>query len=499
MASAGAGRPVNKDGYADGPWTPDLLVNALGKIEYNEDGVELRTVQRWFQENEHNIGLANMRLLARVFGCGDPVENSNWQLELNRSRLQTISERKQKKTSTKHVDHLFEQKQPNANVSVSAPSGISPVHRFNLARWSEAIFCGSPLNLPSFIFAGTVALGLSSYLLGIHNVTYGSSDVLIKQVGFMWAPNWTLLFMVFMPLFCVFVNELVVFWKNEGRNKFLMDTQRTDGDVGWTRKVENSSHTYWCVLIICLGFVGIFQWVGVRLNTLINGVGNYTIDWGTLALVRPDIISVPQAVAFTGFAYLYMCICFYLFFVGLILLFTLVFDLWEIGSHSNVVFKKEADELGLRVLRGIFRCTLLGIMIAICMKLKSFYMTSSGTDIISWLVDDMLSILNTPDGLNNVNAFRMPTHFTSLVVTLATCIPFLYGSVRIGLGSRFHWLWAKMVGVVVLLIAGYLLIGAFAGSTVILAVGLLFSAYGMFDPTLGQSSSNIQRDNPSVS
>jgi hypothetical protein len=51
----------------------------LEEIEYNEDGVELRTVQRWVQENEHNIGLANLRLLARVFECGDPVENSNCQ------------------------------------------------------------------------------------------------------------------------------------------------------------------------------------------------------------------------------------------------------------------------------------------------------------------------------------------------------------------------------------------------------------------------------------
>lgn len=90
-----------------------------------------------------------------------------------------------------------------------------PVRRFSLAIRSEAIFSrGSPLDLPASVFAGAVALGFFSYLTGVHNVTYGRVDGLTKQVGFLWAPNWTFLFMVFMPLFFAFVVELVAFWIN---------------------------------------------------------------------------------------------------------------------------------------------------------------------------------------------------------------------------------------------------------------------------------------------
>ena len=67
-----------------------------------------------------------------------------------------------------------------------------------------------------------------------------------------------------------------------------------------------------------------------------KGSGNYATDWGSLAIVRPEVISVPMAVVFTGCAYLYMCLCFYLFFVGLILLHTVAHDLWKIGEALKI-------------------------------------------------------------------------------------------------------------------------------------------------------------------
>lgn len=87
--------------------------------------------------------------------------------------------------------------------------------------------------------------------------------------------------------------------------------------------------------MICVLFAGLFQWIGVSLIPLMKGGGNYATDWGSLAIVRPEVISVPEAVVFTGLAYLYMCLCFYLFFVGLILLYTVIHDLWRIGEAAS--------------------------------------------------------------------------------------------------------------------------------------------------------------------
>ena len=72
VAATGVGRPVDRDGCPQGPWTPDLLAEAISEIEANRAGIELRTVQLWFENNEKGISANNIRWLARVLGCNDP-------------------------------------------------------------------------------------------------------------------------------------------------------------------------------------------------------------------------------------------------------------------------------------------------------------------------------------------------------------------------------------------------------------------------------------------
>jgi hypothetical protein len=301
--------------------------------------------------------------------------------------------------------------------------------------------------------------------------------------------------MVFLPLFFTFATELLVFWKNEGRLKLVAQADRMESDHAWARLVEASSYTYWSVFLICVLFAGLFQWVGVCLIPLINGGGNYAVDWGKLAIVRPEVISVWEEVVFTGIAYLYMCICFYLFFVGLILLYTVVYDLWKVGETSKnqqkVDDQQDISEVRLRVIRGIFRCTVLGVLIAICMKAQSSYLTSTSENIVAWLVNDMSSVFHGFNRVSDGIGYRMPTHYSSLLIAVSACVVFLFASIRLGVGSRFRVLLWKMSAVVALLAAGYLLIGAFAGFSILLGVGLLLAIYGLFDPGFGRGRSRI--------
>jgi hypothetical protein len=273
-----------------------------------------------------------------------------------------------------------------------------------------------------------------------------------------------------------------------------------ESDDAWARNVEASSYTYWAVFLICVMFAGLFQWIGVCLIPLMNGGGNYAIDWGKLAIVRPEVISVPMAIVFTGLAYLYMCLCFYLFFAGLILLHTLVHDLWKIGEASKnrpgVDYQHEINKVSLRVMRGIFRCTVLGILTAICMKAQSSYLTSAGENIAAWLVSDMSSAFY---GLHNVSdriGYRMPTHYSSLLVAISTCVVFLYGSIRL---ARFHLPLWKMSVVVGLLFTSYLLIDAFTGFSILLGIGVLLAIYGLIDPGFGRWRAIELGNNQSVS
>jgi hypothetical protein len=229
--------------------------------------------------------------------------------------------------------------------------------------------------------------------------------------------------------------------------------------------------------------------MGVSLIPLMKGGGNYATDWGSLAIVRPEVISVPQAIVFTGLAYLYMSLCFYLFFAGLILLHAVIHDLWRIGETANELpegdHQNELNESRLRVMHGIFRCTVLGLLIAIVMKVQSAYLTSRGENIVTWLVDDMSSAFY---GRNDVSAelrYRRPTHYSSLLVAISTCFIFLCGFLRLGTQRRFDMSLWRMSAVVALLVASYLLIDAFAGFSILLGIGVLLAVFGLFNPGLG--------------
>lgn len=513
LAAVGAGRLLGKDGFPAGPWTPELLADAISQIDSNRVGVDLRTVQLWFQENEKGISTANIRWLARIFGCDDPVATSEWQMELSEAQSRLSAKRREWKRAGSSVAQEIpdtaltatfdNETDPPAELTRDAdPKG--PTRRFSLAGKSEAFFSrGSPLNLPASVFAGVTALGFLSYLTGIHSVTYGRADGVVKQVGFLWTANWTFVFMVFLPLFFAFVTELVTFWKDEGRPKLVAQGNKMESDDAWARNVEASSYSYWAVFLICVMFAGLFQWIGVSLIPLLKGGGNYATDWGSLAIVRPEVISVPEAVVFTGLAYLYMCLCFYLFFVGLILLYTVIHDLWRIpeavSNRPGVDHQHELHEVSLSVMRAIFRCTVLGLLIAIVMKLQSAYLTSRGENIVSWLVGDMSSAFYGHNDASAGISYRRPTHYSSLLIAISTCVVFLYGTIRLGVERGFCMPLWRMSAIVALLVAGYLLIDAFAGFSILLGVGVLLAVYGLFDPGLGRWQASKLGNNQSVS
>ncbi len=359
--------------------------------------------------------------------------------------------------------------------------------RGGLALVAEGIVARkSPLDLPATVFAGAVSLGLVSYFLGIHNATYERDDGVTKQAGFLWAPNWTLLFTVFMPLFFIFAADVLTYWKDKGRAATLAAVGSTTDDHGWSRAVEASPYTYWAALVFCLGFAGVFQWIEVRLIPLLQDREDFAIDWGSLAIVRPDLISRPLTAAFTGFAYLYMSICFYLFSVGLILMYTMTHDFHEIhrirgsGASQPVI-----SDIRRRIMRGIFRCTIAGMLIAICMKLQSSYLTSHAGNILEWLISDFSSAVRGSNAERSQTTSPSPTHYTSLLVALMALIVFLHALLRLGHENRFDTSLSKMVVVVALIASAYLAIDLFVGFSILLGLATLAAFYGLFEPVFG--------------
>jgi hypothetical protein len=83
-----------------------------------------------------------------------------------------------------------------------------------------------------------------------------------------------------------------------------------------------------------------------------------------------------------------------------------------------------------------------------------------------------------------------PTQYTGLLIALSANVVFIYGLVRIGLGSQFNAPLGKMVAAVTLSATAYVLIGAFEGLSILLGASILLAIYGLFDPAFGTRQTN---------
>ena len=137
--SFGTGRPVDKDGLPDGPWTPQLLAEEISMLDANSSGVDLRTVQLWFQDNVKGISASNIRWLARVFGCGDPDATSQWQAALSAAQNRLVVERRQQRQKPDDDVSTGRNAVLPLDRHVTAPE---KARRSGIVHLSESVFLG---------------------------------------------------------------------------------------------------------------------------------------------------------------------------------------------------------------------------------------------------------------------------------------------------------------------------------------------------------------------
>jgi len=510
LTSVGAGRPLDKHGFPDGPWTPDSLAEAISEIESNHAGVDLRTVQTWFQDNDRGVSPDNIRWLARVFGCDDPEATSDWQVALGEAQARLAAKRRERKkaagaSATPEVDDQPAERPVEAVVN----NDQAERRRFSLARASESLFSGkSPLNLPASVWAGCVTLGVLSYIMGVHSVTYSPAVGLHKQVGFLWAPNWTVLELVILPLFLVILINLLTFWKDEGRSALVAACGGADNEDSWEDKVEAFAVSFWTVTFVCFVIVFVVQWSGVHLRALLQGeTGNIMVDWNIMAIVRPEVITAPEAIVLSMLAFLYTAAICWVFLVGLVLLYMIAHDFNAIcrASKSYVTDDQlsRIGAVGARVMSAAFRCSILGIFIATCIKLQATYLLSDGDNILNWLRNDTLSVLGLTDIENGWLDQRALANFTSFLLLFTTCCVFLFCFVQLhavvqrGSGTQLASKigevvkggipWWKMLAVIMLLGVNFLLIGQISGFSILLGICVLVAVYSLYDPMFEQA------------
>lgn len=493
LTSAGVGRPVDGNGFPDSAWTPELLSKAISEVDPGGSGVDLRTIQLWFQDNDKGIGPENIRVLARVFGGNDPETTSQFQVALSAAQRRLVAKRRKVRStdandSTARMSRKYtSEATPVPPVEIQAGNAAKKRAPHSiLSMATESLFGGSSLDLPTVIFGVAVVLGFLSFFFGIHDATYATIDGLEKQVGYLWAPNWTILFLILMPLFFFYAIEIVSYWKLECRAAILHQTTKHENITAWHDVVNRSYVTFWLLFFICFLFAGAFQWYKSCVQPLFDGSIDSATDWSSLTLRHPEIISKPETIIFTGLAYLYMCTSFYMFFAALTLLYCVSKDY---NNAQNEARSSQSEEINTAacvfIVRRLYRCTILGIFIAILMRVQNVYLSTGSTNIISWLLEDLKSAFISGGASLILSKNETLTHFTSLIVVLALLFVFLYGVSRLGIGRRFRTPLILMLACIGLLTLSYILIGAFVGFSAFLGTAMLIAICDLINPGFG--------------
>ncbi len=521
LAAEGAGRPVDQHGFADGPWTPETLANAISSIDANKDGIELRAVQVWFQQNDSGISNENIRWLARIFGCDDPQATSQWQAELKAAKDLLAKERREKRkrasvdpgetypghdaASNEASEPLVSDQTTDAERTDTSLGRIEYSPKSLAKRYEQLLSGGASMNLLVWYWLVFCGLGLMNYVFGTLSITYSPIKGMSKQVGFIWAPTLTFLPLVVLPLLIYCISDLITYWKRVGRLKCASPSAFCvcrQNDPAWYAKLNNFNFSFWAITLFCLFFVFGLQWGGIYLPAYFSGITNgVQIDRYLVTLVRPETISINEAILLSAVGYLYTASYIAIFMFGLLFFFIIVLDFDEICSSAYLEYSASDRcriyEEGQKIIWGGFRIIVLSLWLATCVKLQITYLSSDSEDFFAWLQTDSLSVLGVTPDRNGWLENSSISHFTTFMMMIVTVAIFVVCIIKVrvileglavyGQNYRFPQVQKvilKMLIVIALLVANLVLIGRFNGFSLLLAICAVASLHALSGPKL---------------
>lgn len=441
----GVGLPVDEAGLPVGVWTPERLAEAISMLEENRKGIDLRTVQLWFQDKDGGIGPVNIHWLARVFGCEDAEATKLWQTHLALAQRQSRTNRKKKSPAAKATGISGDATTlPNAAASISAAridrktsSDIEATkeERRNLAVWTSSLFNQSNyLNLASTFVIMALTLAFLAKFLGYGSASYMTSEAVWKQVGYIWAPNWTFTYIVLFPSFLLVLSTFVQNWFAETRPLLLAHPIKLETEVNpsWVKRITQYKYSFWVVIWTAATVTFCMQWTLMYLlPTFAGDPGQTPMHWGLMTTILPLEYSAATSLLLTFLAYAHTAICTFLFFAGQVLLFAMLEDLLGILTIKKTPGHLR-DKAIYQIVECVFRCTVLGIAMAVVLKTQRFYLMSDASNILEWLHRDIQMIVDPSLWfvMKDVDV-TLTTHFSSFVMVLLTTGIFIGAVLRL--------------------------------------------------------------------
>ncbi|MEP4627173.1 MAG: hypothetical protein ABJR46_16255 [Tateyamaria sp.] len=389
--SARAGLTLGGTVDTSSEWTPSLLAEALAEADPKGRGVDVRTVQNWFQDNDRGISSENIVCLARVFGRGDPDAIAMWRTELRAGNKLLASKRRARRKSTRSTTSVENATDPQTSTKRAQASQYG---QNSIARLSERIFTSSDgFSISILVWAGFFMLCLAAFIAKNHDITYPAGPGLDKQVGFFWSLSWSIECLLLYPASFLLIANLVTFWKRESQRAVQSEGEKST----WNDLIDSLRFPFWVAASVAFVLVFIVQWGGVYLVGLMQTGAPELIDWLLVAHVRPDVITMSEAlfVSLLAFSYSGLVYCFY--FVGLLLLFAVTEDFHRRATSPDPDFETSfLERAGGKLQRCIYFSTVIGIFIAVAIQLNAIYLKSDGETSLSWLANDFAAMLD-PD------------------------------------------------------------------------------------------------------
>jgi hypothetical protein len=301
-----------------------------------------------------------------------------------------------------------------------------------------------PLDLGLQAIVAAFLLSLLSTFCGLGWLEYNG-----KQVGFLFAPNWTIVYLVLFPPYLSLFSFLVSRCRNAlidfSDERVLTDSHGSPVSraailAAWNKALKDVSILMWVFLaVVVIQTIG--EWLELCFLPLIHHqIGDDAIDWSTLAIVQPEKANWWSTMFFTALAYTYMGVALFIYLAILIYAATFAVFLNRLSDHSGrfrLVFSSPI--LGQRfseIVVIVYACAILGIGAGIAMRTQAEYLQSHYALITDLWFSDVISAFNWLRGhamaLEPPRSFHIPSEWTSFaelcftLFTLFVAIFFVY-------------------------------------------------------------------------
>ena len=302
----------------------------------------------------------------------------------------------------------------------------------NLAAGIEAVAkAGGPILLGGVSTTIAFLLLLVSQMLDLSSIKLPDSG---KEVGFMYAPNWCVVYTVLFPFYLV----LFAILTERARNMFNNLVERRiivgpDGErvseaklfAAWKAALQKVSLLLWIMLVI-IGLQTGTEWLKTCLWPYTNGAEVVALDWSTAATKIPAL-SRSMSIMFSGVAYIYMAVALYVYLAILVYAAALCYFLSTVADSTGE-FRMVARDgtLGQQLAfvgNVIYWSVILGLGAGFMMRLQAAYLASDHLIVTGLMFNDVWSLLGIPAARSGgAGGGKIPSDWTGLVEMIFTLL-----------------------------------------------------------------------------